>query len=58
MPMPKPQSSITARRFREVEAVKLFTSSGHPWMGLAALVVYRLPLVAGAIYLMVGHSPF
>ncbi len=62
MPMPMPirtySDSLRRARFKEVETVRLFTASGHPWMGLAALVVFRAPLLAGAVYLIVRGSPF
>lgn len=51
-------SRATAVRFKEVETVRLFTSAGHPWMGLAALVLLRLPLLAGATYLIIRGLPF
>jgi len=36
-------------RFKEVETVKIFLTSGHPWMAFAALLVWRLPLRALAL---------
>jgi hypothetical protein len=35
MPMPKPP----AKTFREAEVVRLFTESGHPWLGILALAM-------------------
>jgi len=34
------------RPFKEVETVRLFTATGHPWIAFAALLVWRLPLGA------------
>ena len=33
-------------RFKEVETVKIFATSGHPWIAFASLLVWRLPLGA------------
>lgn len=41
MPMPKPRTRAPASQSAEVETVRLFTASGHPWMGLVALVMWR-----------------
>lgn len=40
--MPKPRTRAPARQSAEVETVRLFTASGHPWMGLAALAMWRI----------------
>lgn len=34
---------------KEVETVRIFTKSGHPWIAFAALVVWRLPLPTLAV---------
>lgn len=41
MSMPKPRTCAPASRSAEVETVRLFTASGHPWMGLVALAMWR-----------------
>ena len=49
MPMPIPRTRAERNRFKEVETVRLFTASGHPWIAFAALVVWRLPFPALAV---------
>lgn len=44
MPMPIIRPRAGARSSKEVETVRIFAASGHPWIAFAALVVWRLPL--------------
>jgi len=36
-----------------VETVRIFATSGHPWIAFAALVVWRLPFPALAVAAMI-----
>jgi len=60
MPMPKPQTRAPASQSAEVETVRLFTASGHPWMGLAALAMWRLRWPSALITVLVyaKHAVF
>lgn len=49
MPMPVPRNRVSGARSKEVETVRIFARSGHPWIAFAALVVWRLPLPTLAI---------
>ena len=55
MHMPVSRTRAATGRFKEVETVRLFTASGHPWMGFAALVVLRAPPILLAGVLLVKH---
>jgi uncharacterized membrane protein len=48
------------QRFKEEETVRLFTASGHPWMALTSLLLWRVPVwgtaLAAVIYAM--HAAF
>ena len=58
MPMPVSRTRAEAAQSKEVETVRIFAASGHPWIAFAALVVWRLPLptlaVATLLYLNNG----
>lgn len=58
--MPKPRTRTLGSKSAEVETVRLFTASGHPWMGLAALAMWRLrwpsALITAMVY--VKHAVF
>ena len=60
MPMPKPRTRQPASRSAEVETVRLFTASGHPWMGLAALAMWRFrwPSALFAAMIYAKHAVF
>ncbi len=44
MPIRLPLRFVPHAPSKEVETVRIFTKSGHPWIAFAALVVWRLPL--------------
>lgn len=44
-----PKSRQPASRSKEVETVRIFATTGHPWIAFAALVVWRLPFPALAL---------
>jgi hypothetical protein len=55
-----PSGRSPASRSKEVETVRLFTTSGHPWIAFAALVVWRLPVPAMTVAAIVAikHGVF
>jgi hypothetical protein len=55
MPMPVSRTPTGARSSKEVETVRIFTASGHPWIGFAALVVWRAPPILFVAVLLAKH---
>lgn len=53
MPMPVSRPRAAAASSKEVETVRIFAASGHPWIAFAALVVWRLPFPALAVASMI-----
>jgi hypothetical protein len=49
--MPMPIRRLTKKTGDEVELVRLYTSTGHPYLGLCALVVRRL--ITASVIVMV-----
>lgn len=46
------------KRHHEVEIVRQFTSRNHPFLGLIALLICRIPVLATVLFVIARHSLF